>query len=94
MKLSGHEELRAARSILADEAGDRSDLLAAATHVWSAMFHRDEWPAELQDDADAIQPMLFKYGTISMTLDTMDEAELVELRQALTAFIEAAENAA
>lgn len=94
MNLPGHNELLAARSILAREPADRPTIRAAAEHVWGAMFHRDDWPSELQKEADALQPTLFKYGTIRMTVDAMDEAELAELHTALGALIEIAESTA
>jgi hypothetical protein len=94
MNFPGHTELLAARTLLAADVADRSTILAAAECVWGAMFHRDEWPPELQVEADTLQPMLFRYGTIRMTVDSMNDAELAELQAALKAFIEAAENAA
>jgi len=94
MDLPGHTELLAARTLLAGNVAERSTILAAAEYVWGAMFHRDEWPPALQGEADTLQRMLLRYGTIRMTVDTMNDAELTDLRAALGAFIEAAENAA
>jgi hypothetical protein len=70
---------------------DRSDVLAAAQDTWGAIFHRDAWPAELQQQSDAVQRKLFRYGPIDMTVARMNEAELGELRQAILEFVDAAD---
>jgi hypothetical protein len=89
-KSSGLPELRAARALL-EQAQDRGPLRAAALCVWSAMFYRPEWSAELQARAAALEPLLFRYGAIAETVDKMNGQESAALRGSLNEFISAAE---
>jgi hypothetical protein len=91
MELDGLREFRAAIVLLDREGISAAQLNDAAQLVWAAMFHRPLWPSELQHHAQALEPTLFKYGTIKMTVDRMSAPELESMRQELAAFIIAAE---
>jgi hypothetical protein len=86
--LPGKAQLSSARTLLAPPRSGREQTLAATQQVWSAMFYSSEWPLALQNRARALEPMLFKYGTIDMTIAHMSDTEIDEMRGQLAAFLQ------
>lgn len=84
--LPGMQALRAAKRSL-----ESQELQRAAEHVWTAIFHKDDWPELLREQADRLVPLLLKHGPIQDTVPQLSAEDGENLRQKLLALIEAAE---
>ena len=83
--LPGIQDFRTAQDYLAGQ-----NVGQAAQHVWKGMFHSDEWPARLQQQANSLIPFLFRHGTIGMTVKQLSAEQLDALRGQLLALVEEA----
>jgi hypothetical protein len=90
--ITGIERLRLAGVLARQcENGAAEGMLQSASEIWSAMFELPTWPTELRMKAVELQGILFRYGTIRMTIEQMVEPERLQLRRELLAFVETAE---
>ncbi|MDQ3333026.1 MAG: hypothetical protein M3552_20650 [Planctomycetota bacterium] len=92
MAIAGIERMRLARECLHRSSdADPRFILGASSEIWSAMFEVPHWPTELRMKAVGLQSILFRYGTIRMTIDQMVEPERMQLKRELLSFIDTAE---
>jgi hypothetical protein len=62
----------------------------AAQCVWRAMFYANEWPDQLQQQANTLIPLLFRFGTIQDTVEQLSADDLRTLRVQLGSLIDEA----
>ena len=87
-QLPGLDQLRRAASILVDEGRPSDRRLGEALRaIYSASLSYKEWPDAVRQRADAIQPLLFRAGSLAETAEAADSAFVDELRGVLRSFL-------
>lgn len=74
--IEGLEQIRSAAETLATrDERLKARLKKAGREFWSAMYHVDEWPAELQKLAESVQRSILAHGSVRDTVSRMSRSE-------------------